>query len=521
MVRRAWVLMLGFALLATTVTHAEFEECESSTAPPTIGSVACRKLVSDAIGGVTAFSYYVPRGCDRSVQGQEDVRCPTLYVLHGFGGDYQSMLWTGSTSRAWPDSPWISALTKGPAKDPNHVGDPWNYADPAPWVTLDPIEMILVAPHGRTVVGGHGPAPGLDSFWTDWNPRYALDGEQQQYATPPPRFEAFLLEELVPYVEVYFPAAAGREARGIAGRSLGGYGSFVNALRRPDFWSTSSSISGAHNFLFAPVPNPLQASAPQGVAGVSEDVILPVPGMAPSVPITTYPEEIRGFLTAFFALGDPVADQAYYRGHMPRDLAMNGRAGAGGVQSIHFRYFHGDAVPRRTEDLGPSLFGDLGFETLVLPMNVAMEQAFEDQGVEREYELHPGLHSWEYSNAWLRSLLQAQYDRMRQKDSAGSPPPTPVTFDYRSTDATFEIWGWSFSVDREVVEFLNLRDVSCRGLTLQGTGTVTVTVPAACGTTHNGTATFTVPLGPSHPVNEPAGASALPVYGKTVPIELE
>lgn len=33
MVRRAWVLMLGFALLVTTVTHAEFEECESSTDP--------------------------------------------------------------------------------------------------------------------------------------------------------------------------------------------------------------------------------------------------------------------------------------------------------------------------------------------------------------------------------------------------------------------------------------------------------------------------------------------------------
>ncbi|MGH7856868.1 MAG: hypothetical protein ACREQY_06010, partial [Candidatus Binatia bacterium] len=177
-------------------------------------------------------------------------------------------------------------------------------------------------------------------------------------------------------------------------------------------------------------------------------------------------------------------------------------------------------APRRTEDLGPSLFGDLAFEALVLPMNAAMDQAFEDQGVERDYELHPGLHSWEYSNAWLRSLLEAQYDRMRQKGGAGSPPPVPVTFDYRSTDAAFGIWGWAFIVERAVVEFLNLRGVSCNGLTLQGTGTVTVTVPAECGTTHDGAATFTVPLGPSHPLSEPAGASASPVYGKTVRIEL-
>ncbi|MGH7857650.1 MAG: alpha/beta hydrolase-fold protein, partial [Candidatus Binatia bacterium] len=347
MVRHVWMLTLGLGLLVTAAARAEFEECETSADAVTIGSVACRKLASDAVGAVTAFSYYVPPGCD---PGQEDVRCPTLYVLHGFGGDYRSMLWTGSTSETWPDSPWISALTKGPAEDPNHVADPWNDADPAGWVALDPIDMILVAPHGRTVAGGNGPAPDLDGFWTDWNPRYAAGGEQPAYSTPPPRFEALLIEELVPYVEENFPAAAGRAARGIAGRSLGGYGSFVNALRRPDVWSTSSSISGAHNFLFVPAPNPIHAAIPPeaGAGGVSEDVILPVPGIAPSIPISVYPEELRGFLTALFALGDPAADQAYYRGHMPRDLAMNGRAGAGGAQSIHFRYLNGDAAPRRT-----------------------------------------------------------------------------------------------------------------------------------------------------------------------------
>ena len=73
---------------------------------------------------------------------------------------------------------------------------------------------------------------------------------------------------------------------------------------------------------------------------------------------------------------------------------------------------------------------------------------------------------------------------------------------------------------REPVEFLTLNEVSCDGLTLRGSGAVTVTVPEPCGTTLNGKSTFDVDLGPSWPVDEPAGASDFTIYGVSVRVEL-
>jgi hypothetical protein len=66
------------------------------------------------------------------------------------------------------------------------------------------------------------------------------------------------------------------------------------------------------------------------------------------------------------------------------------------------------------------------------------------------------------------------------------------------------------------VEFLNLTVVSCTGLTLRGTGRVTLTVPAVCGTGRDGSRTFTVDLGPGWPFDEPGGAGTSQVYGRTV-----
>ena len=75
------------------------------------------------------------------------------------------------------------------------------------------------------------------------------------------------------------------------------------------------------------------------------------------------------------------------------------------------------------------------------------------------------------------------------------------------------MWGWRFAVDRPVDEFLNLTDVSCDGLTLRGTGVVTVTVPESCATGQGGSRVVTVDLGPSPPVNEPVALGLCDSYG--------
>jgi hypothetical protein len=233
--------------------------------------------------------------------------------------------------------------------------------------------------------------------------------------------------------------------------------------------------------------------------------------------VTALPTQAQGFGVVLLALGDPAVDQAYYRGNMPRDLAMNARAWSGSGPSLYVKGFNNDAVPRRPEDLQDP--GAQAFEIIVVPMNADMELAFASEGVANDYETHPGIHSGTYWDPFLRGQLEAQYARLLHRNG-GHSPPAPSSFDYRTIRTDFSVWDWRFHVDRQAVEFLELRSVSCSGLALQGTGTVTVSVPARCQTGLHGRPTFTVDLGPSMPTDEPAGLGATPIYGRTVTVAL-
>jgi S-formylglutathione hydrolase FrmB len=393
-------------------------------------------------------------------------------------------------------------------------------SSPSGWLTAlshpPSLPVVLVAPDGRTVPDGFGPAAGLEGFWADWNPRYAKGGDRQRYDTPAPRFAAELTGELVPYVEAHFPVGRGREWRSLAGTSLGGYGSYAIGLQHPDFFASIGAVSGIMNVLLLPG---LDASADGGSGGVGPPVQLPrtaLPGVAgASAPLDALPEQARGFAVATYAFGDPTVDQSYYRGHMPRDLAINAHAlhvtRGKATQSLVVRGFSNDAVPRQASDFSdpPGYLGAQAFEAIVLASNIEQNQAFADADVQEHYEMHPGIHSDVYWDPYLRGQLEAQYAAMRR------PAPLPTTFDYRSTAAQFEVWGWRFAVKRPASEFLDLTEVTCRGLTVRGTGVVTVTPPKRCHA-----APATVHLGPGLPTDSPAGADEAPAYGNVAHVTL-
>jgi S-formylglutathione hydrolase FrmB len=502
------------SLASTRVAPADFfPGCAPSTTAPalTVGRVACQRLPSAAIGGTTAFSYYIPPGCAPALKRH----CPVIYALHGFGGDYTSVLGTGDEPSAY-----IAALTSAP--DPFPVRDPWRYADPTTWTAKPAIDAILVAPDGRTVPGGYGPTSGLDGFWVDWNPRYGKGGNSPKYATAPPRFEAQLTSELIPYVERTFPVGRGREWRSLTGVSLGGYGSYGIGLRHPDMFVSLGSVSGAMNFLFGPGLDVAGRPMPgPQVSSVGVGPVIHLPGLGANVPVASLPAEAQGFAVALLALGDPAADAAYFRGHMPRDLARNGFAHNGSGQVLDIRGFYNDAIPHNPNDLKDpgGVMGAVALEVIVIEMNQTQQRAFKDTSVAWTVALHKGTHSNEYRNAWLRDLLSKQYALLRHADGSGKPRAAATSFDFRSTDSAFAVWGWKFAVMREATEFLVTSQVSCKQLTLRGTGRVTVTVPASCQTGFKGQRTFDVDLGPSHPVDDP-GVGQLSAYGRTATVAL-
>lgn len=74
-----------------------------------------------------------------------------------------------------------------------------------------------------------------------------LGGNQYVNSTVMGRWDDFLLQEAVPFVESKF-GCGGSGRRGVFGKSSGGYGAMVHALLHPDFWSAAAVHSGDMGF---------------------------------------------------------------------------------------------------------------------------------------------------------------------------------------------------------------------------------------------------------------------------------
>ena len=114
-------------------------------------------------------------------------RYPVVYLLHGSGGDHTD--WTSNTR--------IASLA-------------------------DRYHVILVMPDG-----GH------ESWYID----SPFDSGS--------RYETFIGDEVVSYVDLHFRTIATQRARAITGLSMGGFGALRIALDRPDTFGAVGSISGA------------------------------------------------------------------------------------------------------------------------------------------------------------------------------------------------------------------------------------------------------------------------------------
>ena len=114
-------------------------------------------------------------------------RCPTVYLLHGYGGDHTS--WLGMTQPRLPQ-------------------------------LADEYGMIMVMPDGR------------DSWYWD-SPQ-----------VPEMQMESFIMKELVPYIDSRFPSIATPDQRAITGLSMGGQGALFLAMSHPSTFGSAGSTSG-------------------------------------------------------------------------------------------------------------------------------------------------------------------------------------------------------------------------------------------------------------------------------------
>lgn len=151
------------------------------------GRAECRSIPSRILGRPVAYCVLLPASFDVD----KTRRYPVLYFLHGLGENEQTLVNFGGL---------------------NLVEDLWEQKELG--------EFLIVTPDGDS------------SFYVN-----SRDGRQ--------RYEDFVLQELMPFIERRYRVREGRENRGIGGVSMGGYGALRLAFRYPALFGSVSAHSAA------------------------------------------------------------------------------------------------------------------------------------------------------------------------------------------------------------------------------------------------------------------------------------
>ncbi|HVW81142.1 MAG TPA: alpha/beta hydrolase family protein [Mycobacteriales bacterium] len=273
-------------------------------------------------------------------------------------------------------------------------------------------------------------SPNGDSgWWSDWY-------EKGKYGAP--KYETFVIDQLIPLIDRMFRTIPTRSQRAIAGVSMGGYGAMMLAARHPDLFGDAASISGAVDTNFVPIAEILTASSL--IMGRQPDAIY----------------------------GPQATQEVRWRGHNPTTLASN-------LRGVNLQLRTADGTPN--QHLGETLLGIDATacveEAGVHQASVGMRRRLNALGI--HYLWHdygPGCHDVPNFEREIGPTLQTIAREFAH------PSPAPATFSYRSIEPAFEVYGWRVRADRRrALEFLDLNHVSRTGLTLTGSGTTTVTTP--------------------------------------------
>lgn len=253
----------------------------------------CLSLRSKVLSGPVSYCVFLPPGYDAS----KTRRFPVLYYLHGLGDNEQMFLRSGG---------W------------NLIQDLWERRELG--------EFIIVTPDA-----------GLSFYLNSRDGKY--------------RYEDFLLQEFMPFIENRYRIQAARASRGVAGISMGGYGALRLAFRRPDLFGSVATHSAA---LVAELPAVETGSNARGRLRIFADVF-----------------------------GSPV-DRAFWDRNNP--LAIARSANLSGLK-IYF-------------DCGSQ--DDYGFDTGAQ----ALHNLLVSRRVTHEFHLYPGGHNWLYFAGHLPESLE-------------------------------------------------------------------------------------------------------------------
>jgi enterochelin esterase-like enzyme len=255
-----------------------------------------------------------------------------VYLLHGFGGN---------------DTTWTGRIANVPQVMDRVIANK----------TVR--EMIIVMPSSITKHGGSMYSSSLATG--DW--------------------ESYIAEDLVAYMDRHYRTIPDRGSRGLAGHSMGGYGTFRIGMKRPDVFSSLYNLS-ACCLLNNPVP---QAQANRGgTRGTGEAA-----GTRGEAATGQAPRGNVNFALAAAWSPNPNNPPDYF------DLPVKD----GQPQPSIVAKWYANAPLAMADQYIPNLkkyraiAGDVGLQDTLLSTNKQMEESLLRSGVNYKFETYEGDHS--------------------------------------------------------------------------------------------------------------------------------
>jgi len=176
---------------------------------------------------------YLPPSYDTS----PDRQYPTVYLLHGFMGNY--------TLFAWSLNVFVQQMGIDLGLDIQAIAESLIAAG-------EMGEMIVVMPDGLNAYGGC------------WYERSPVIGNYRDY----------IARDLVAYIDGKYRTMANRNSRGISGHSMGGYGSLSLAMEYPEVFGAVAALSPGSPNDFGVPPTPIDMFIAENPETLGEPIVL-------------------------------------------------------------------------------------------------------------------------------------------------------------------------------------------------------------------------------------------------------
>lgn len=305
---------LTSALTLSLLLLAPVARGQAATLTPPAAQTACAagrtcveavKFESKLVGAPLPYNVVLPP--DYAAPSARATRYPVLYLLHGLGGNAGD---------------WVSTRARLAEHAAAH-------------------RLIIVVPEGR------------DGWYTD------------SATVPHEKFESYFVEELIPDVQRRFRVIERREARAIAGLSMGGYGALKFGLKRPELFTLAASMSGAL-------------------------------GAASWKPEDPLPQFVRPSILKVFGAADNPTRPANDIYKLAREM-----------------------TPERAAAL-PFLYLDCGTEDFLIAQNRDFSALLIEKKIPHEYRQLPGAHTWPYWDMQVREILRMASHRLAPPQAAAN-----------------------------------------------------------------------------------------------------